>query len=80
MNKSERLKKIELDEVELYYNILNSKDPDLINKSTSEEIASIISANFNVDCNGRDVFLIHEPTLEDIIIDSEIHYGLLNNY
>lgn len=73
------LKEVELDEIELYYNILKNENALLINNSTSEEIANIIQANFKVKCSGRDVFLLHEPTLDDMILDSKIHYGLFYN-
>lgn len=69
-------KLILLDEVELYYNLLLSENKDIFNDKNSEEISKIINYEFGVNCTGRDVFTIHEPKINDLIIDSEIHYGL----
>lgn len=71
--------KIPIDELELYLNILKSEDFEYINNCKYSEIADIIRKRFNVKCSERDVFLIHEPTLQEEIIDVQEHYKLLSN-
>lgn len=73
-------KDIELDEVEAYYRILEQTGKYNLNILTSDEISEIINYEFDVNSTGRQVYILHEPTLEDMIIDSQIHYGILNNY
>lgn len=72
-----KLKKVELDEIELYYNILKEENPEKINLLTYQEIADVISENFEVYCSGKDIFILHEPTFDDLVDDITIHYNLI---
>ena len=74
------LKKVLIDELELAYQMLEHDiGKDKVNDLTSEEISNLIRDNYDIDCTGRDIFLLHEPTINDLILDSEIHYGILIN-
>ena len=73
------LEKVQIDEIELYLNILKSEDFNYVNNCKYSEIAEIIRKRFNVYCTERDIFLIHEPTLQENIIDIQEHYKLLFN-
>lgn len=74
-----KLKEVKLDELELYLNILKSEHPDFTNNASSLEIANVIQERFKVKCSDRDIFLIHEPTLEEEMIDIELQYNILFN-
>lgn len=75
------LKKVEIDEIELYLELLKSDDPMTINSSTYSTIAEIIQSNFGVECSEHDIFLIHEPTIEELEEDLRSYYaGTLNLY
>lgn len=67
------LKKVELDEIELYLRVLEDK-PEKIKNKTCLEIANIIQKEFGVYCNEKQIFLLYEPTVEDNILDSEIYF------
>ncbi len=69
------LKKVKLDEIELYLNELDN-DRDLRNM-TYLEIATLIQLNFGVYCSEQQVNLLYDPKLEDIIDDMEAHYRVL---
>lgn len=68
------LKKVELDEIELYLEILKKDHPDEINNATYSEIANLIEKNFGVVCLWTDISLLHEPTIEQDVIALEVYY------
>jgi len=71
------LKHVELDELELYLELLKNDNPADINKATYKEIANLIQNNFGVACTEQDMFLLHEPTIEQDRLSLEIHYRVL---
>lgn len=74
------LRKAPLDEIELFISILKSEN-DKFDEKTNSEIASIIQSRFGVLCTEREVFLLHEPTIDNLIYDSEYFYrGVLGIY
>lgn len=72
------LKQIEIDETELYLELLKSNED--INHLTNKEIANLIQDKYGVECSEQDIFLLHEPTLQDEIYDSEYFYKQVLGY
>jgi len=72
------LKRVELDELELCLELLKADNPNDINKATYKEIANLIQNNFGVVCTEQDMFLLHEPTIEQDRLSLEIHYRVLD--
>lgn len=68
------LKKAELDEIELYLRVLEKDYYEEIKNKTCLEIANIIQKKFMVRCNERQVFLLYEPKIEEILEDNEYYY------
>lgn len=73
----QELKKVELDELELYLNLLKANDSNLINNMSSVEIAKLIETQFKIKCSDKDIFLIHEPTLAEDTLDILLHHKIL---
>ena len=65
---------VELDELELYLNMLIEKDSKLLITKTYLEIAILIENEFNVKCTEHDINLLYDPTIDEIIEDNEILY------
>lgn len=74
------MSKIPLDELELYIQILKHEAFELVNNSSCAEIAKLIENRFDVKCSERDIFLLHEPTLEESILDIQLQYEIMNGY
>lgn len=74
------MSKIPLDELELYLQVLKNESPDLVNISSTTEIAVLINNRFNVNCSERDIFLLHEPTLEEEILDIKLQHKIMRGY
>lgn len=71
---------IPLDELELCLQVLKHEAAELVNNSSSKELVSLIKNRFNVNCSERDIFLLHEPTLEEEILDVQLQYQIMNGY
>jgi hypothetical protein len=67
-----KLKKVELDELELYLELLKS-DRD-VNLLKCSEISEIIRNTYGVHCTEQDIYLLHEPTICEDIYDVECFY------
>lgn len=65
---SDKLVKVEIDEIELYLNLL--KQEIKLDQYTSSEIAEMIRINFNIECTEQDIFLLHEPTIIDPVYET----------
>lgn len=71
--------KVKLDELEIMIKLLKIQDPDL-SMIGYKQLAVKVGDIFDVDVNEQDIFLLHEPTIQNDIIDSEIHYESILNY
>ena len=74
------LKKVKLDEIEMCLELLKQDHPKTIHNATYLEIATLIQNNFGVSCSEEQVFLLHEPTIDQDMEDTQIHYNLLGYY
>jgi len=72
--KGNKLKKVELDEIELYLNMLENDYKEKLNTKTYLEIARLIEKEFGVECDEQTVNLLYDPTLEQLLEDNEIFY------
>lgn len=70
-----KLKKVEIDEIELYLELLKSDDPKTINSSTYKAIADMIQDKFLIECTEEDIRLLHEPTIEEMEEDLRTYYS-----
>jgi hypothetical protein len=73
------LPKVKLDELEMMINLLKLEDTSVTNMKY-KELALKISIVFNVNVNEHDVFLLYEPSLQNDIVDSQIHYSSILDY
>lgn len=74
-----KLKKVPIDEIELYLELLKSNNPEEINRSSYRVIAEMIECNFGVECSEHDIFLLHEPTIEEMEEDLRSYYDTTLN-
>jgi hypothetical protein len=77
---SVELKRVKLDEIELFLELLKNDLGDQINAMTSKDIAALIQTNFDVVCTEQDIFLLHEPTIEQDCLAMEIYYKSIGLY
>lgn len=75
MQKEEKLK---LDELEIAIQLVQLNDPEL-KKATYKDLASEIENQFNCKVDYEDIFLLHEPTIEQEEEDIRIHYQAMFN-
>lgn len=71
----QELKKVKLDELELYLNQIEQDYKKELENKTYLEIANLIQVNFNVQCTEQDINLLYDPKLEDLINDNEYYYS-----
>jgi hypothetical protein len=69
-----QLKKVKIDEIEMYLNLSIAQFPEVIKNLNYKEIAKYIENNYNVECSEDKVFLLYEPTIEQDIFDMESYY------
>jgi hypothetical protein len=74
------LEKVELDVIELHLNTLKHEFPNEVKDKTYKEIAELIQSNFSVVCKEKYIRLLHEPTIEEDISDTEIFYSSIFGY
>ena len=72
------LKQTEIDEKELFLELLKTEQD--INHLTYREIANLIQDKFGIECSEEDVNLLHEPTIDDMVYDSEYFYKQVLGY
>lgn len=77
MSEVAELKRVQIDELELYLEILKADHPESIHNATFKQIANLIQNNFGVVCTEQDMFLLHEPTIDEDRISIEIYYKAL---
>jgi hypothetical protein len=69
------LKTVELDEIELKLQLLKMHRPDLVNNDkTYKQIAESIQDHFNIKCDEFDINLLHEPTIDEMELDLQLHF------
>lgn len=68
---------MEIDEVELYYSIFKSTYKDIVNNSTIEDIKSKMDSIFKKDIPLESLNILHEPEIDDTVIDSVEDYNLI---
>lgn len=71
------LRDAELDEVEMCLQLLQMNHPVQVNSATYSEIAQMIESNFDIRCPVEFISLLHEPTIEQVQEDLEIHLRVL---
>ena len=74
------LKKVKLDEIELYLELMRNNHSEDIRYATYKEIADLIQINFGIVCREEDISLLHEPTIDQDQLDLEIHMNTLGYY
>lgn len=67
-----------LDEVELYLGLAKIDYPELIDNRTYKQIADALNKKYNIFTTEEDVFLLHEPTIEELEEDLRTHFHALN--
>lgn len=67
-----------LDELEVCIQLVQLENQQL-KKATYQEIKEIIEKEFSTNVAIEDVYLLHEPNIEQIQEDMEIHYGAMFN-
>lgn len=69
---------IQLDELEVYIKLLQLDNPEL-KKAGYQTLKERVEEEFNVSVPIEDVYLLHEPTIQQMEEDMEIHYGAMFN-
>lgn len=70
--------KLELDELEIAIKLVQVDNP-ILKQATYQELKDIVEKEFNAKVNIEDVYLLYEPTIQQIEEDMEIHYGTMFN-
>lgn len=70
--------KLKLDELEIAIQLVQLDNPELKN-TTYANMASEIETQFNCKVDHEDIFLLYEPTIEQIEEDARIHYNTMFN-
>ena len=70
--------KLKLDELEIAIQLVQLDNPALKNVKY-EEIAAEIENQFNCKVDYEDIFLLYEPTIEQLEEDARIHYEAMYN-
>lgn len=70
--------KVDLQELELMIQLLQWIKPEL-KSVTYSELTKEIKKEFDVDVEENDVYLLYEPTIEEITLSNEIYYGSMFN-
>ena len=66
-----------LDEVELSLQLLKQDYPHLVQDKTYKQIAGSLNRIFGLNTNEADVFLLHEPTIEELEEDLRVQFSAL---
>ena len=64
-----------LDEVELALNLLKQTHPELIENKTYYQISKSLNSMYKISCSEDDIFLLYEPTIDNIEEDLRIHFA-----
>ncbi len=67
-----------LDEVELALGWIKVSDPDSIQFKTYKEISEILNKTYGINSSEQDVFLLHEPSIEQMEEDLRILYASMD--
>lgn len=70
--------KAQLDELEIYIQLLQLDNPNL-KGATYQELKEKVEKEFNVLVPIEDIYLLHEPTIEEDQEDLEVHFGAMFN-
>jgi hypothetical protein len=68
------LKKVQIDEIELYLRYYEQLFPDKIKDLSYEEVSKLISEDFNIECSREDIYLLYEPSIQEEEIFTEYYY------
>lgn len=68
-----------LDELELCIQLLQIYNPGL-KEATYKELKEAIELEFKQKVELEDVYLLYEPSIEEMILDAQIYYGSMFNY
>lgn len=63
-----------IDEVELYLEALKNDAPELVEDKTYKEISTSLNKRFGINSTEEDIFLLHEPTIEEMEEDLRIQF------
>lgn len=66
-----------LDEVELYLGILKIDSPEKLYQKTYKQITDTLNKTFNLNTNEADVFLLYEPTIEELEEDLRTQFSAM---
>lgn len=69
-----------LDEVELHLNLLIKFNSELIRFKSYKEITEILNDKFELNAKEEDVFLLYEPSIEELEDDLRIHFEAIGLY
>lgn len=72
-------KTVPLDQLEVMMQLVKIKNPEL-KSATYNEISKAVSKEFNVKCDEDDIFLLHEPQIDELEREAEIYYSNMLNY
>jgi len=75
MSKNREVTKI--DEVELYLEATKNDAPELIEGKTYKQISDSLNKKFGINSTEEDVFLLHEPTIEDMEEDLKVYFDAI---
>jgi hypothetical protein len=71
---SKTIKATMLDEVELYLNLAKANHPELIENKTYKQISDGLNKRFEITSTEDDIFLLHEPSVDELEEDLRIHF------
>lgn len=66
-----------LDEVELALGMLKIERPDLVEDKTYYQISKSLNERYQINSTEEDVFLLHEPTIDQMEEDLRIQFATI---
>lgn len=67
---------VALDELEAFIQLIQLDRPEL-KKATCEDLANAIRKEFGVEVNEHDIYVLYEPTIEEIELADRTYYGAM---
>lgn len=72
-------KTVPLDQLHVMMQLVKIKNPKL-KSATYKEISDAITKEFEVKCNEDDIFILHEPQIDELEREAQIYYSNMLNY
>jgi len=73
-------KRTPLDEVELWLGVAKARFAYEIKDMTSLQLSNFLNRQFSINCRESDIFLLYEPTVDEMEIDLVAQFSAMGLY